>query len=345
MKKTAIIFFNLGGPDGPEAVQPFLFNLFSDPAIIRLPQPMRYLIAKLISTRRAPIARGIYAKMGGGSPILKNTQDQASALDQVLNIGNEITKTFIAMRCWHPFSDQTAQDVKDFAPDKIILLPLYPQYSTTTTASSLADWHRAAKKAGIKISTKTICCYPQQAGFIRALATSIRTAIHEAQKFGTPRILFSAHGLPEKIVKQGDPYQAQCELTSAALRREIGIENLDSVLCFQSRVGPMKWIGPATDDEVRRAGHDKVPLVVAPIAFVSDHSETLVEIDIEYRHLAHQCGVPSYSFVPAVGTAPDFINGLAQMVREIQMQKLSCTSATGARVCAKGFATCPCSYT
>ena len=225
------------------------------------------------------------------------------------------------MRYWHPFAKEVVCDVKNFAPDEIILLPLYPQFSTTTTESSVKDWQRAASKSGLDAPTKMICCYPQESGFIRALAASVRKAYDEAKKYGTPRILFSAHGLPEKIIEAGDPYQSQCAMTVEALRCELNSENLDFVLCFQSRVGPLKWIGPSTDDEVRRAGQDKTPIVVAPIAFVSDHSETLVEIDIEYRHLAQQCGVPFFAFVPAVGTAPEFIHGLAQLIRA---QKKDC---------------------
>jgi ferrochelatase len=292
------------------------------------------LIAKFISSRRTPVAYEIYGKIHGGSPILKNTQAQAHALENILNnAAPGPYKCFIAMRYWHPFAEQTAREVASFGPEEIILLPLYPQFSTTTTESSVADWKKVAHTAALRAPTKIICCYPQQPGFIRALAEGVRRAYEQTKKYGKPRVLFSAHGLPEKIIKDGDPYKIQCEMTVEALRRELNIENLDSLLCFQSRVGPLPWIKPATDDEVRRAGRDKVPLVVAPIAFTSDHSETLVEIDIEYRHLAEQSGVPFFAFVPAVGTAPDFIAGLAQMVRDVQAQEKTCVSATGARLC------------
>ncbi|MDR3451037.1 MAG: ferrochelatase [Alphaproteobacteria bacterium] len=344
MKKTAVVLFNLGGPDTPKAVRPFLFNLFNDAAIIRVPQPLRFLIAALISRRRAPIARAIYAQMGGGSPILPNTAAQARNLDSMLNADpHHIYKSFIAMRYWHPFADETARQVKDFAPDEIILLPLYPQFSTTTTASSFKDWARAAQKNGLdSISAKTVCCYPREGGFIRALAATTRTAYVKAAQHGTPRILFSAHGLPEKIVAAGDPYPAQCAMTVAALRAELGIDNLDSVLCYQSRVGPLAWIKPATDDEVRRAGAEARPLVIVPIAFVSDHSETLVEINIEYRHLAKESGVPAFFFVPAVGSSPDFIAGLVQLVRQAEAEKTACLSGERARLCSPRTECCPC---
>jgi ferrochelatase len=206
----------------------------------------------------------------------------------------------------------------------------------------LEDWNKTAKKSKITAPVKIICCYPQENGFIRALAATTRQAYEDARKFGKPRILFSAHGLPEKIIKSGDPYQKQCEMTAQALRDELNIENLDSVLCFQSRVGPMKWITPATDDEVKKAGAEKRPLVVVPVAFVSDHSETLVELDIEYRHLAQESGVPFYAVVPAVGIASDFIQGLASLIHNSLQNEKTCASATGGRLCDKGFSGCIC---
>ncbi len=335
MKKIAVVLFNLGGPDSQESVEGFLFNLFHDKAIIRLPEPLRFLVAKLISKRRAPIACAIYEKLGGSSPILKNTQKQAAALEKTLNDSSSdpLFKTFIAMRYWHPFITEAIQEVKKYGPDEIVLMPLYPQYSTTTTQSSFEEWKKKAKKLGFEIPTQEICCYPQEKGFIRALAKKIRDAYNEAKNYGFPRILFSAHGLPEKIIKAGDPYQNQCELTAEALRKELALENIDAVLCFQSRVGRMKWIGPATDNEVRRAGKEKKPLVIVPIAFVSDNAETLVEIDHDYRLLALQSGVSFFANVPTVGIAPDFIDGLAQLIRDARTQKKDCLCSRVARVC------------
>jgi ferrochelatase len=378
MKKTAVILFNLGGPDNLKAVRPFLFNLFNDPAIIRLPQPLRFFIARLISGKRDKVAQDIYAKLGGGSPILPNTQAQADALEKVLNSPpleggargggdqqetpspaktNDLAKAkpkfslplpqgkrnyrcFIAMRYWKPFVEETIHEVKKFAPDEIILLPLYPQFSTTTTASSLESWTKTAKKSGLDIPTKSICCYPEQSGFIGALAKSILAAYEKTKVSGAPRILFSAHSLPEKIVKAGDPYAWQCEQTVKALVQKLNIPNLDYVLCYQSRVGPLQWIGPATDAEILRAGKTKTPLVVVPIAFVSEHSETLVEIDMEYRHLAAQNGVPFYAYVPTVSTDAEFISGLAGLVVKAQNYDGVCTSDTGGRICPKEFSGC-----
>jgi protoporphyrin/coproporphyrin ferrochelatase len=369
MTKTAIILFNLGGPDDADAVKPFLFNLFNDPAIIRLPNPLRYLLAKLISGRRAPIAQKIYAEIGGGSPIVKNTQAQARALEAALNShveenpspanskdlaeaksknslplpqGERNFKCFIAMRYWYPFAEGAVAAVKDFAPDKIILLPLYPQFSTTTTASSFKAWHHAAKKLRLNVPTTALCCYPDESGFINALTNATRDAYAEAQKIGTPRVLFSAHGLPEKIIRAGDPYAMQCERTVAATVRALNIPNLDYILCYQSRVGPLKWIGPATEDEIRRAGADRVPTVVVPIAFVSDHSETLVELDIEYRHLAEESGVPLYIRAPVAGVNDAFIGGLADLVRVAMKSDKTVLSFVGERICAKEFCGCAC---
>jgi len=339
MTKTAVILFNIGGPDRPEAVRPFLFNLFNDPAIICLPPPLRTFVAWMIARERAPIAQGIYAQIGGRSPILENTEAQAQILEQTLSVADEV-KCFIAMRYWYPFVGQTVQDVKKYAPDKVVLLPLYPQFSTTTTASSLKSWRQTAKKAGLNVLTKTVCCYPEAAGFIGALAASTRVAYDKAKSFGAPRILFSAHGLPEKIVKAGDPYRWQCERTALALVKALAIPDLDWELCYQSRVGRLQWLKPSTDQEIIHAGNGKVPLVVVPIAFVSEHSETLVEIDIEYRHLAEKSGVPFYACVPTVSTAPIFIEGLAGLVRKALDSECDYISEKGGRICPKEFSGC-----
>jgi ferrochelatase len=312
--KIAVILFNLGGPDCPEAVKPFLFNLFNDKAIIGLPWPLRTLVAKLISSKREKIAKEIYAQIGGRSPILPNTEAQAQALEKELSDIGEV-KCFIAMRYWKPFTDAALEQVKNFNPDLIVRLPLYPQYSITTTGSSLREYDRVFGE--LVAPVKTITSYPTNDGFITALAGNIRAAYDNAIKSCgiPPRLLLSAHGLPEKIIKAGDPYADQCGETARAVVDRLGISGLDWQLCYQSRVGPLKWIGPATDAEIDSAGRDKVPLLIAPIAFVSEHSETLVEIEIEYRERAAAAGVPYFARVPAVGVAPEFIAGLAGLVR------------------------------
>lgn len=339
MSRIAIVLFNLGGPDNEDAVRPFLFNLFNDPAIIRLPGPLRFVIAYLIARRRAPVAREIYEKLGGGSPLLANTLAQAQALEAALADLGEI-RIVPAMRYWQPMSDEAAQQVKEFGPDRILLLPLYPQWSTTTSASSVGAWNRAARAIGLEAPTATICCYPTEAGFLDAAARLIRPALAEAAVHGVPRLLLSAHGLPKKIVAAGDPYQWQCERTASALVERLGIAGLDWALCYQSRVGPLEWIGPSTDAEIRRAGADRVPLVVFPLAFVSEHSETLVEIEIEYRHLAQNTGVPHFVRVPAVGDDPAFIAGLARLVRGALAQNRPLCSDGGGRICPSALSGC-----
>ncbi|HEU0071087.1 MAG TPA: ferrochelatase [Alphaproteobacteria bacterium] len=311
--KTAVVLFNLGGPDSLDAVQPFLRNLFSDPAIISLPNPLRWLIAKLISSRRAKTAQAIYARIGGKSPLRELTDEQARALEIQLGADHRV---FVAMRYWHPFADETANAVKAYAPDKIVLLPLYPQYSGTTTGSSFKDWHRAAESTGMNVPTVQVRDYPDHAGYVAALAAQLRSALNTAREKGPFRLLFSAHGLPKKVIDAGDPYQAQIERTAAAVVAALraDAQGLDWRVCYQSRVGPLEWIGPATDDEIKRAGEEALGLVVLPIAFVSEHSETLVELDIEYRELADHHGVPFYIRVPALGTDAGFIAALADLV-------------------------------
>lgn len=335
MSRIAVVAYNLGGPDSLEAVQPFLKNLFSDPMIIRLPGPLRWLIATLISRRRAPVAREIYAKIGGRSPILPETQKQADALQTVLGDGYRV---FVAMRYWHPFADQVAREVAAWAPDRVILLPLYPQFSTTTTKSFLRVWQGAAKLAGIDAPTTGICCWPENEGFVDAVARIVVDAVSELPQDIPVRVLFSAHGLPKKIVDAGDPYAMQVNRTVTAVLAKLDRPGIDHVVCYQSRVGPMEWIKPYTEAEIRRAGAEKISLVVVPIAFVGEHSETLVELDIEYRELAHDCGVPNYVRAPAVNHTPAFIEGLAALVRTAPESG----TAPGGRTCGEGFADCPC---
>ena len=306
--KIAIILFNLGGPDSLDAVQPFLRNLFSDPAIITLPSWLRLPLANFIARRRTPKARGIYEKIGGGSPILGQTEAQARALEEALGTEHE-WRGYVCMRYWHPMTERVVQSVKRFAPDRIVLLPLYPQFSTTTTASSFAAWKKAA---GFATPTVEIESYPTEPGFIRASVELVKQGLAEAG-VGPKRVLFSAHGLPEKVIKRGDPYQHQVEQTAAAIADHL--DGVDWSVCYQSRVGPLKWIGPPTESEIRRAASDGKSVVLYPLSFVSEHSETLVELDIDYRHLAEQAGVPKYVRVPTVGTHPQFIHGLANLVR------------------------------
>ena len=370
MTKTAVILFNQGGPDTLDAVEPFLFNLFNDPAIIDAPGPVRYCLARWISWRRSPVAKHIYEQMGGSSPLLSQTRAQSDALDLCLNEGTHSAafKSFIVMRYWHPMSDPVAAQVKEYGPDNIILLPLYPQYSTTTTGSSIKDWNRAAKIVGLEVPTTAVCCYPVNVEWITAQCDLVVEQLSARQlktQIKTPvRILFSAHGLPKKIIEKGDPYQHQVEQTAAALAGAIadrGHADLDWAICYQSRVGPLEWIGPSTEDEIARAARDGLGIVVVPVAFVSEHSETLVELDIEYRDMAKALGVTDYTRIAAVGTSDQFIRGLAGLVEKSLVKGGLCqvtqtgniapqfvtevVSDGGQRLCPRNQTQCPQIYT
>ena len=310
--KTAVVIFNLGGPDNVQAIQPFLFNLFNDPFIFGLPAFIRTPLAWLISTTRAPKVQPQYELMGGASPIQKNTLAQAAALQKLLP---ENFKVFTAQRYWHPMAEEVAAQVKSWGAKRVMLLPLYPQYSTTTTKSFEWAWEKAAKHCRLNVPTETICCYPEASGYVTAQADYIRPVLAEARKHGTPRVLFSAHGLPQKIVTdRGDPYPIHVQRSAAAIAAQLNEPDLDWLVSFQSRVGPLEWIKPYTIDEIRRAAREKVPLVIVPLAFVSEHLETLVELDHDYRRIADDEKIPFYGRVPTVFLHPAFIMQLHDLV-------------------------------
>ena len=342
--RIAIVLFNLGGPDSPAAISPFLKNFFMDPLIVRAPFPVRFLLSRLIAYKRSRKEAGAsYAALGGSSPLLANSQAQATALENLLNAdGHAEYRSFVCMRYWHPLSDAVAAQVREFAPSRIVLLPLYPQYSTTTTESSFRAWDAACAKIGLSAPTARVCCYPRDNGFIVESARLVRTAYDKmrAEGHGKPRVLFSAHGLPENIVKAGDPYQWQCEDSARSIAAAAGLTTQDWAICYQSRVGRLKWIGPSTDDEIRRAGAEKTALVVYPHAFVNEHVETIVEIGEEYRELAHEVGVPAFARVETVGTGAGFINGLAALVRGLTAHTGTFSGAGAMRICPHSFSAC-----
>jgi ferrochelatase len=337
-RKIAVVLFNLGGPDGQDSVKPFLRNLFNDPAIIYAPWPVRPLLAWLISTTRGPKAAKEYAKMGGGSPIVPETTRQAEALTAALNKalpGDEI-RCFLAMRYWHPFTHEAVEAVKAWGADEIVLLPLYPQFSTTTTASSLKAWRDAGGPEG-----RTICCFPREADFIAAHAGLIRKAWEEAGRPENVRVLHSAHGLPEVTIKRGDPYQWQVEETVKAVTAQLP-ELSDHITCFQSKVGPLEWIGPSTEETVEEAAKEGKHIILSPIAFVSEHIETLVELDEEYAELAHEHGAAGYTRVPALGVTPDFIKALAGLVVSALNGPAGLKPPGDTPVCPAEYGRCPC---
>ncbi len=342
MEKIAVILFNLGAPDKLESVQPFLFNLFNDPAIFRMPSFIRKPLAKFVSKKRAPYASGIYAKIGGSSPLLENTEKQAKSLEKVLkkNLKNENIKTFTCMRYWHPMTEEVVENVKKYNPDKVVLLPLYPQFSTTTSDSSINEWKDICEKKGFTAPTKTICCYPVEEGFIDAVTGLIKKELKKAKH--KPRLLFSAHGLPKKIVDQGDPYQWQVEKTVHKVLEKLDRESFEqSTICYQSKVGPLEWLGPSLDDEIQRAGKDKVAVAIIPVAFVSEHSETLYELDMEVKEEAIALGIPEYIRIQTVQESKTFIKGLAELVEKIIEFKDNMMSDLPEKVCPPLFSGCP----
>ena len=320
-QKIAVVMFNLGGPDSKDAIKPFLMNFFMDKNIIRLPLPFRYLIASLISSRRSKKEAGeSYGELGDKSPLLENSIVQAQALEKLLKDSRETEnaefKTFICMRYWHPMADQIVREVGEWGADKIVIIPLYPQFSTTTTWSSLEQWNKEMKKAGLKIPTSTVCCYHDNEGYVKASAENIRERYAQAEKDGyeKPRVLFSAHGLPEKVIKDGDPYQWQCEQSAEAIVKALGIKGLDYQYCYQSRVGPQKWIGPSTEEALAKAADDGKAVIIYPHAFTQEHVETLVELDIEYKEEAEKMGLHGYYRADTAGIHPAYIQGMADMV-------------------------------
>lgn len=344
-KKIAVVLLNLGGPDSRENIKPFLFNFFMDKNIIRTPVFIRYFIAKLISIRRSKKEAGdSYAELGNKSPLLDNSMAQAAALEGLLNIEEAGSfKTFICMRYWPAafMADEVTKQVKAWEADEIIVLPLYPQFSTTTTRSSFQEWNKACRKNKLDKPTSTICCYPWEEGFVEASAENIKKIYQVAKDESgkKPRVLFSAHGLPEKIVEDGDPYQWQCEQTAKKIAQAMNTPDLDWKICYQSRVGPMKWIGPSTEEVLEQAAKDGTPVVILPHAFTQEHVETLVEIEIEYREFAEEKGLKHFYRVPTVGTSAAFIEGLADMVLQ-HMGKRKVSSHTGKPLCPSKFKEC-----
>lgn len=345
MKKKAVILFNLGGPDKLSSVKSFLFNLFYDPAIINVINPFRWLIAKIISSKREKLAKDIYSEIGGKSPILQLTEEQAKGLEKLLNKEKEDEfKVFISMRYWHPFASEVIDDLEKFNPEEIFLIPLYPQFSTTTSGSSFKEFSQLIKKSKLKdVEIKAICCYYNDSKFIQSHVTLIKDYIKNIE--GKYRILFSAHGLPEHIINQGDPYKNQVEKTVDHILKELS-PKIDYSICYQSKVGPLKWIGPSTEEELTKAAQEDISVVIVPIAFVSDHSETLVELDIEYRDFFKNMSKKDYIRIPALNNNEHFIQSLFNqtefMLKEKEQIKKDNLKLFTKSVCTDNFSKCIC---
>ncbi len=318
MLKLGVILLNLGGPNSLEDIQPFLENLFLDPEIIDIPLgPMiRRPLARFISTRRAEKVKLKYAAIGGRSPIVERTREQAAALEARLNeryAGRARCLVESGMRYWHPF---TAEAMERFAREEVshvFLLPLYPQFSRSTTGSSFKEWKQLHREKRFRVASAY--AYAEHPAYIEALNARIEEGLKRFGEAAEPiHFLFSAHGIPVKMVENGDPYPRHVERTVAAVMRLRGNDH-PHALSFQSKVGPAKWLEPATDETVRRLGKEGVKrLLVIPVAFVSDHIETLHELDIEVREIAEQAGIREYYLMPALNDSPRFIDALVDLV-------------------------------
>jgi ferrochelatase len=314
--RTAVVLFNLGGPDSLDAVEPFLFNLFADPDIFRLPLPFltQKPFARFVARRRTPEARHNYAAIGGRSPLLENTQQQARALERTLQAQGPYD-VFICMRYWHPLTDAVVTELKTRGYENLVLLPLYPQYSATTTGSSANEFERECARQHYHPKTRLVRQWYDHPEYQQAIVECIQT---EARKLPDAdpdhtELLFSAHGLPKKLVERGDPYEQQIQATYDAVRGRLNWPH--TTLCYQSRVGPLEWLRPYIQDVIRqKAAAGCKQMLVYPIAFVSDHSETLYELAIQYAALAKEAGITHYRVVPALNAHPLLIRALADLV-------------------------------
>jgi ferrochelatase len=316
--KTAIVLFQLGGPDSLDAIEPFLFNLFMDPDIIDFPLAFlaRRPLATFISRRRSKIVAEHYRRIGGKSPILDLTQRQASRLEELLRSTGIDATVFIAMRYWHPFTKAVVREIRNGGFERIVLLPLYPQFSQATTLSSIHEWKREAGRQRLTIPTQLVCCYPVMPEYVQAVTQNISSTLDKFEQIPPEEItiVFSAHGIPVSYVAKGDPYQLHIEATVNAVIAN-GAWRSPHVLCYQSRVGPMKWLQPSLLDTIHRLGREgKKHIAIVPISFVTDHIETLHEINIEVRNAATSAGIERFELVPALNDHPSFIAALASLV-------------------------------
>jgi ferrochelatase len=319
--KTGVVLFQLGGPDSLEAIEPFLYNLFCDPDIIDFPfaRLARKPLAKLISTSRAKHVQHHYAEIGGKSPILDFTRRQAVALERELRRDLD-AKVVIAMRYWHPMTDAAIAEMAAFRPDEIVLLPLYPQYSKTTTGSSVNEWNRRLKQAGAA-PTRLIETFYQDSAYLDSVVSAINACLDPRDDLADFDIVFSAHSVPIAVIDAGDPYQRQIEHT-VDLVWERGGWPARRHTCYQSKVGASKWLRPSMHETVKKLAADgSKHMLVVPISFVSDHVETLHEIDIEHREQARGLGIEDYRMMPGLNDSPDFIRALAGLVRTAQAKQ------------------------
>ena len=316
-RQTAVLLLNMGGPDSLDAVQPFLRNLFSDPAIIGLPAPLRRSLAAIMSARRARKVRPRYALIGGKSPIGPITFEQARAVGQAL--GPAFGPVLPAFSYWHPFISDAVGEASRSDVDSLVVLSLYPQYCQATTGTCLEDVSMNLPGTPFEDSVRIIDSWAMHPGYLDALATTVNEALsrvpenlrHDAV------ILFSAHGVPKSLIERGDPYLEQTLWTVEGVMERLG--GHEHQIAFQSRLGPVKWLGPSLPDKLKElSAKGAPPLVIVPVSFVSDHIETLYELDIQHREIAMELGFTVYERAPALNTRPDFIAALADLIRSAE---------------------------
>jgi ferrochelatase len=312
-RRVGIVLFQLGGPDSLEAIEPFLYNLFCDPEIIDFPFARigRKALAKLISTTRARKVQHHYATIGGCSPIRRNTEQQARALEAELNALGLDARCFVAMRYWHPFTSEAIARLVEAECDEVVLLPLYPQYSSTTTGSSLNEWRRLFRGGG---PVHCVERFYRNTIYLDSVVEKVEEALRRFAVPSLPEIVFSAHSVPVSVIQKGDPYQRQIEETVQLLMQRGRWSNRHH-LCYQSKVGASKWLQPSLQQTLHALAAERVREVcVVPVAFVSDHVETLGEIDHEARALARRLGMTQFEMSAGLNDSPKFISALGQIV-------------------------------
>ena len=318
MSRVGIVLLNLGGPERIQDVGPFLYNLFADPEIIRLPIPaLQKPLAWLISTLRSNKSQEAYRSIGGGSPLRRITDQQARELQSLLRQREVDATTYVAMRYWHPFTESAVADMKADGIEQVVVLPLYPHFSISTSGSSFRELQRLRQgdERFAQLPLRAIRSWHDHPGYLKAMAQLIEREIDACVDPSTAHVFFSAHGVPKSYVEEaGDPYQKEIESCAELIMKTLGREN-PWTLAYQSRVGPVEWLQPYTEEALEELGEKGIKeLVVVPISFVSEHIETLEEIDIEYREIATEAGVSNFRRVPALDTDPTFIASLADLV-------------------------------
>jgi len=315
--KAAVLLFNLGGPEKLSDVKPFLYRLFSDPEIIRVKwTPIRKAIAYLIATFRHKTSQDYYRQIGGGSPLRRLTEEQSRSLAAELKTRGRNVETFVGMCTWHPFLEEAVDEIQKRGVDKLVILPLFPQYSVTTTGSGFAALRRliGERPAFKSVDIQWVRSWPDQPTYIQSFAQAIERELRKFSKPAKAHILFSAHSIPERYVKEGDPYLEQTKQTVELVMDQLGREN-PYRLSFQSKIGPVKWLEPFTSDLITELGKQGIEdVLVVPISFVSEHIETLYELDILFKKIADEAGVKNFRRVPALNSDATFIRALADIV-------------------------------